>query len=203
MRIKSIKTLLIIICVQLTVAPAAPYIINHSDIARALSVSQPVIRDYLSIAHGTMIWRTIQSFTSDSTKRLIKHPKGHLRDSGLLHHLLRIPDLQSLQSHPDLGKSWESMVIEEILRDCNSKGLTYDYFYYRTGGGAEVDLILEGDFGRIPIEIKYSSRVTERDLRSITNFIKDYNCPYGIVVNNDETIRLYNEKCIGVPFNFL
>jgi predicted AAA+ superfamily ATPase len=49
-------------------------------------------------------------------KRVVKHPKGYLRDSGLLHALLRIPDRDALLSHPQMGTSWEGMVVEEILR---------------------------------------------------------------------------------------
>ena len=86
-------------------------------------------------------------------KRIVKHPKGYFRDSGLLHYLLRIPDVDLLVTHPVMGRSWEGLVIEEIIRDLNATGVGFDYYYYRTGGGAEVDLILEGEFGLIPIEI--------------------------------------------------
>jgi predicted AAA+ superfamily ATPase len=60
-----------------------------------------------------------------------------------------------------MGRSWEGMVIEEIIRGLNCLGTGFDY-YYRTGGGAEVDLILEGDFGLIPVEIKYAQTVPSR-----------------------------------------
>ena len=51
------------------------------------------------------------------------------------------------------------MVIEEIVRGLNSLGLSYDYYHYRTGGGAEVDMVLEGEFGLLPIEIKNMDRM--------------------------------------------
>lgn len=92
------------------------------------------------------------------------------------------------------------MVIEEILRGLNALGLSYDYYHYRTGGGAEVDLILEGEFGLIPIEIKYSQRVTSRELRGIKEFIKQHKCRYGLVINNDEKISQYDNNLLGIPF---
>ncbi|MBL8029556.1 MAG: ATP-binding protein, partial [Fibrobacteres bacterium] len=91
-------------------------VINYSDVARALGVSQPTIRDYFEIAHGTFIWRTIPSYEKHAIKRIVKHPKGYLRDSGLCHHFLHLRDWETLKSHPKMGASWESMVIEEILR---------------------------------------------------------------------------------------
>ncbi len=175
-------------------------VINYSDVARSLGVSQPTVRDYFEIADGTFLWRTIPSYTRNTLKRIVKHPKGYFRDSGLLHYLLRIPDTDLLATHPVLGRSWEGLVIEEIIRGLNATGAGFDYYYYRTGGGAEVDLILEGEFGLIPIEIKYTQTVPAKQLRAMKDFIKDQNCGFGLVINNDECSRLYDEQIAGIPF---
>lgn len=175
-------------------------VINYSDVARSLGVSQPTVRDYFEIADGTFLWRTIPSYTRNTLKRVVKHPKGYFRDSGLLHYLLRIPDTDLLATHPVMGRSWEGLVIEEIIRGLNATGAGFDYYYYRTGGGAEVDLILEGEFGLIPIEIKYTQTVPAKQLRAMKDFIKDQNCGFGLVINNDECPRLYDEQIAGIPF---
>ena len=166
-------------------------IINYSDVARSLGVSQPTVRDYFEIADGTFLWRTLPSYTRNTLKRIVKHPKGYFRDSGLLHHLLRIPDMDLLATHPIKGHSWEGMVVEEIIRGLKATGVGFDYYYYRTGSGAEVDLVLEGEFGLIPIEIKYSQTVPSSQLRPIRDFIREQNCRFGIVINNDESPRFY------------
>ena len=178
-------------------------IVNYSEVARALGVSQPTARDYFEIAQGTFLWRRLPPFERDATKRIVKHPRGYLRDSGLLHHLLHLFDLNSLLAHPAMGHSWEGMVIEEIIRSLTGRGLSFDYYYYRTGGGAEVDLILEGEFGLVPIEIKYQQTVPSRQLRSIRDFVIERDCHLGIVINNDVRVRQYDEKLLGVPFTCL
>jgi predicted AAA+ superfamily ATPase len=178
-------------------------VINYANIARAIGISQPTARDYFEIAHGTFLWRRIPAYSANSTKRIVKHPKGYIRDPGLLHFLLRVPDITSLQTHPQAGASWEGMVIEEIIRQLNCLGVSFDYYFYRTAAGGEVDLILEGAFGTIPIEIKLGQNVNQRNLKSIRNFIKEYKCPYGVVISNDIKPRLYDEKLLGVPFAFL
>jgi hypothetical protein len=175
-------------------------VINYSDVARSLGVSQPTVRDYFKIADGTFLWRTIPAYTRNALKRIVKHPKGYFRDSGLLHSLLRIPDVDLLATHPTMGRSWEGLVIEEIIRGLNATGAGFDYYYYRTGGGAEVDLILEGEFGLIPIEIKYTQTVPPKQLGALKDFIKDQNCLFGLVVNNDESSRMYDERIAGIPF---
>jgi uncharacterized protein len=178
-------------------------IVNHADVGRALGVSQPTARDYFEIAHGSFFWRTLPAFSRSSLKRLVRHPKGYLRDSGLLHHLLRIPDADALMSHPCMGASWEGLVVENIMRGLAASGVGNDASHYRTGGGAEVDLVLEGNFGTLPIEIKHTQSVDPKQLRSLKDFVAEWNCPLGVVINNDEAPRMLTEKIVGIPFGCL
>ena len=93
--------------------------LNKSDIGRSIGVTQPTVADYIDIANGTFIWRSIPSFEHNVTKRMVKMPRGHIRDTGLLHHLLRIGSLAQLQSSVVAGFSFEAFVIEEILKGLN------------------------------------------------------------------------------------
>jgi len=178
-------------------------IINYSDVARTLGISAPTVREYFKIAHGTFIWRHMPAYEKNASKRIVKHPKGYLRDSGLLHHFLHLHTLDDLLAHPQMGHSWESMVIENIIRGLNAQGVVFDYYHYRTSAGGEVDLVLEGEFGLLPIEIKYKQKVTLRELKGIRNFIEECQCPYGIVVSNNERLSLLDEKLINVPFSYV
>ncbi|MFB3893142.1 MAG: ATP-binding protein [Phycisphaerae bacterium] len=178
-------------------------IINYSDVARSLGVSYPTVRDYIEIAHGTFVWRRLPPYEKSAMKRIVKHPKGHLRDSGLLHHLLTVPNLEALLAHPQAGRSWEGMVTEEICRQLTCHGASFDSYYYRTSAGAEVDLVLEGDFGLVPVEIKRSQAVEPREIRALGDFVAERGCRMGIVVNNDQSPRLYARNIVGVPFTHL
>ncbi len=178
-------------------------IINYSTVARTLGISQPTAREYFQIAHGTFIWRNLPPYEKNATKRIVKHPKGYLRDTGLLHFLLHQYSLPDLLVHPAMGNSWETLIIENIIRGFNALGANFEPFYYRTSAGAEVDLILEGEFGLLPIEIKYSQSVSLRGLKGLKDFIRERNCPYGIVVNNNDKITMYDEGIIGIPFGAL
>ena len=175
-------------------------IVNYSDTARALGVSAPTVRDYFEIAHGTFVWRRIPAYEKNPLRRVVKHPRGHLRDSGLLHHLLRVADVTSLLGHPQAGRSWEGMVTEELIRQLTFQGAGFDYYYYRTAAGAQVDLVLEGDFGLIAVEIKHTQSIRSYDLRSLRDFVRERHCRLGLVINNDLHSRRYDEDIIGVPF---
>lgn len=175
-------------------------IINYSEVARALGVSQPTVRDYFQIADGSFVWRNLPSYEKNAAKRVVKHPKGFLRDSGLLNFLLHLNRFDDLMTHPAIGNFWEAMVIENIIRGFTIAGCAFDYYYYRTGGGAEVDLVLEGEFGILPIEVKYANKVSRGELKSITGFIDEYKCNLGIIVSNAERPSLITEKLIELPF---
>lgn len=177
-------------------------ILNNADIARMLGVSEPTVRDWLNIAHDTFLWRHIPAWDRSAAKQLVKHPKGFLRDSGLLHRLLRIQDIDMLATHPAVGKSWEGMVVETLLRGFENAGIDVNPFHYRTRGGAEIDLILEGQFGTahfLPVEIKLTQQSDKRALRSLSDFVVTHNCPLGLVINNDERPRWLDERILAIP----
>lgn len=178
-------------------------VINYAEVARSLGAAQPTARDYFEIAHGTFVWRTIPAYTRDALKRVVKHPRGYIRDSGLLHALLRIPDLDALLSHPQMGASWEGLVIEEILRQLDGLGVSYQAAYYRTGGGAEVDLVLDTPAGRIAVDVKHSSSVAARELRPLKDFVTRQGARLGVVINNDVAPRYYDDAVVGLPFAYL
>lgn len=178
-------------------------VLNYAEVGRALGLSQPTVRDYFDIVHGTLVWRAVPAYTRDVVKRVVKHPKGYLRDSGLLHTLLRVPDGDALLAHPQMGASWEGMVLEEILRQLNALGVAHEFSYYRTGAGAEVDLVLEGTFGKVAVEIKHTSSVAGRDLRALRDFVREQKARLGLVINNDLSPRLYEDGLIGLPFTCL
>ncbi|MHC4675140.1 MAG: DUF4143 domain-containing protein, partial [Planctomycetota bacterium] len=112
------------------------------------------VRNYLDILEDTFMMRQLWPFHFNTKKRLVKAPKVYLRDSGLLHSLLRIQDKDDLLGHPSAGASWEGWIIEQILAIIP---LTWNAFYYRTRAGAEMDLLLQLSGKRLmAIEIKYS-----------------------------------------------
>ena len=83
------------------------------------------------------------------------------------------------------------------------RGIAYESSHYRTAAGGEVDLVLEGDFGLIPIEVKHTQTVRLPALQALANFIADFKCDFGLIINNDERPRFYTERILGVPFAFI
>jgi predicted AAA+ superfamily ATPase len=70
----------------------------------------------------------------------VKSPRVYVRDSGITHALLNIGQHNDLLGHPVAGKSWEGFVLANIFAILPPGAQA---FYYRTSGGAEIDLVLE------------------------------------------------------------
>ena len=177
--------------------------LNMSDMARSLEISVSTIKDYLDIIHHTFLWRNIEPYTKNSLKKVQKAKKGFFRDQGLLHYFLKINDLDSLLIHPVAGFSFESFVIEEIIRGLQATMATQmEFNYYRTIDKSGVDLVIDGSFGLIPIEIKLNSTVNQTALRGLKNFLADTKTNYGILINRGKRIELISDKIIQIPVNY-
>jgi predicted AAA+ superfamily ATPase len=179
-------------------------IINRSDLARTLEIDEKTVREYLKIAEGTFIWRELLSYENSFVKSIVKMPKGHIRDSGLLNNFLRINSIEKLYENPIVGRSFEAFVTEEIIKGLSATMETnWNAFYYRTRSGVEVDLILQGNFGVIPIEIKYGTYTSLKQLKNLSQFIAENNIPYGIIINQSSEARWVNDHIFQLPITWL
>jgi len=178
--------------------------LNMSDMARSLEVSVSTIKDYLDIIHQTFLWRNLPPYTKNRLKKVQKAKKGFFRDQGILHYFLKISDIDRLLLHPVAGFSFESFVIEEIIRGLQATMATQlDFSCYRTIDKSEVDLVLEGTFGVIPVEIKLNSGVQRKALRGLANFIADTRAMYGIVINRGKRVEQITDKIVQIPVHYI
>ncbi len=114
---------------------------NASTFARSLGVSGKTVARYADLLVDLLLVRRLQPIHVNVRKRLAKSPRLYLRDSGVLHALLRIPDVDYLLGHPIAGASWEGFAIETLIRAAPDR-LSPPGFY-RTATGVGIDLILE------------------------------------------------------------
>ncbi len=128
--------------------------LNVAQLARNIGVDTRTAASYLDLLVDLLLVRRLSPWQANIGKRIAKSPKIYIRDSGVLHALLGIGDRDALLSHPVVGMSWEGFIIENLLTIApeGTEG-----FYYRTSGGAEIDLVLSfPDKRRWAIEIKRS-----------------------------------------------
>lgn len=129
---------------------------NAAELARALAVNESTVRRYLDLMAGVFMVRQLAPWHENLGKRQVKAPKIYIRDTGLLHALLGIPDRRALELHPKVGASWEGYAVEEILKACQPD----EAYFWATHGGAELDLLMMKRGRRIGVECKRADAPT-------------------------------------------
>jgi len=129
--------------------------LNAANLARALGVDGKTIAGYLDLLVALLLVRRLPAWHHNAKKRLVKSPKVYVRDTGIAHALLGIRDKEALLSHPVVGQTWESFVIETLIAVAPD-GI--EAHYYRTSNGSEIDLVLALPGGKLwAVEVKRSS----------------------------------------------
>ncbi len=126
--------------------------LNASEMGRSLGITDKTIKNYLDILTGTFMMRQLQPWYENVSKRQVKAPKLYFRDSGLLHHLLTIPDMHGLLAHPKQGASWEGFALEQTIQILKLG----EVYYWATHSGAELDLLFFRGGKRYGIEYKFN-----------------------------------------------
>ncbi len=179
-------------------------ILNKRDLARTVEIGEKSISEYLTIATGTFLWRSLPSYEGNIIKSIVKMPKGHIQDTGLMHYFLKISTFEDLYESVFIGDSFEAFVVEELIKGLQATDVSnWEPYYYRTRDGAEIDLILEGPFGCLPIEIKFGVQTHLKQLSALKRFIDELNLPFGIVINQAERPQWLTPKIIQIPIGWI
>lgn len=112
--------------------------VTLSSIASSLGVSDTTVRNYIDLLEGTFMVESLPPYLSNLGKRLVKSPKVYISDSGITATLLGLRNFEQISGHPAFGALWEQIVLS------NLKGTFADaeFFFYRTSGGAEMDIVM-------------------------------------------------------------
>lgn len=120
-------------------------VLNLSALARSLEIGGSSVTRYVNLLSDLLLVRRLPPWTSNAGKRLVRSPKVYVRDSGVVHALLSLPSKETLLRHPVVGASWEGFVIENLISAMADRA---EASFYRSRGGAEVDLVLSWPHGR-------------------------------------------------------
>lgn len=152
--------------------------VNYSTLAKSLGISMPTVKRYMHYFEAAYFIRFLLPWHTNVRKRLVKTPKLYFRDSGVLHYLADISNLNQLFGNQLLGASWEGYVLQQILANLPERTLP---FFYRTKDGSELDLVLvKGRQPYLSLEIKFSDNPSLS--RGNRLAIEDVGAPMNIIV---------------------
>ena len=132
------------------VAARTGEMLNYANIAGEVGVSEPTIKNWISILERTGIVYLLQPYSASALSRAIKTPKIYFRDTGLACYLTRWLTADALKCSAVAGNMFETFMVSEILKSYTNEGKDYKFsiFYFRgkdknASGENEIDLIME------------------------------------------------------------
>ena len=169
-------------------------ILNQSDLARDISLSQPTAHRYLNLLETSYLFVRLPAFAVNRTKRLVKSPKAYWSDTGLAMHL-------SQETEPR-GAHLENIVLHDLLAWRDSRTGPAELCYWRTANGEEVDFVIESAGRVLPVEVKSGPRPRLNDLRHLRTFLDQYDdlARCGLLLHGGDSLEWMAPNVLAAPW---
>lgn len=146
-------------------------VINYSELSLSFGVNDKTIKNYMHILESAFVITLLHPWHTNTKKRLVKHPKLYINDSGLFHTLQSISNWNNLNTHAKVGASWEGFMLQQVRMKL---GIATDkLFFYSTHTGTEVDLFWQAKGKNWAVEFKFNDN--PKPTKSMYQSIKDLN----------------------------
>ncbi len=172
---------------------------NASEFSRSFGVADTTIMNYLDLLTSALVVRQMRPWYENISKRQVKAPKIYISDSGMVHSLLNINNMEDLESHPKIGATWEGFVLDQIIRVIGA--YSDECFFWATHAGAELDMLVVRGKDRFGFEIK---RTTSPAITpSMRIALSDLNLNSIVVVHAGESTFPLSAKIKAVAFTHI
>ncbi|MQB45829.1 ATP-binding protein [Rhizobium sp. ICMP 5592] len=187
-------------------AEHAGQLVNHSSFGAALGLSSVTAQKYVSILERLFLIRTLTPWSNNRLSRLIKTPKLHFLDTGLLATLREDEGDALRENRSRFGALLESFVVSELLKLASWSERRLSFSHYRTKDQDEVDVVIEDRRGRIVgIEVKASATVRSEDFRGLRQLQDAVGDRFvrGLVLHDHDRVTPFGEKLQAAPLSIL
>ena len=167
-------------------------LLNLSGLASDCGVTHTTARRWLSVLEASFVVILLRPHHRSFGKRLVKAPKLHFLDTGLLCYLLGVRAPEDLPHHASRGAIFESFVVSEVAKSFENRGERAPLFFWRDSTGKEIDLLVDLGERLIPIEVKSSQTVASDfldGLRLWRKMRKDSEAPAALLYGGEEFFR--------------
>ena len=195
-----------------SVAARTGEMLNYANIASEVGVSEPTIKNWVSVLERTGIIYILQPYSASALKRAIKTPKIYFRDTGLACYLTRWLTPEALKNSAVAGNMFETFVVSEILKTYSNEGKDYKFtiFYYRgkdkkACGENEIDLIIQENGILYPVEIKMTGnpKAAMGGTNQVLDKIPDKKRGMGVILCLVDRKVYLRENLIALPIEYI
>jgi len=184
-------------------AQFAGQLINLSELGRTLGLDHKTVGHYLRILEQIYLLQRVQPWSRNELSRLVKTPKLHFVDSGLLT-AMRGYSVARLRSDRNLlGSLLETFVFSELVKLTAWTKERVSIFHYRDKDQVEVDFVLQNAGGQVVgIEVKAAASVTRRDFAGLERVASAAGVAFvqGIVLYDGDQTLSFGKAFRAAPF---
>ena len=197
---------------MISIAARTGDMLNYANIASEVGVSEPTIKNWISVLERTGIVYILQPYSSNALARAIKTPKIYFRDTGLACYLTRWLSPETLMNSAVAGNMFETFVVSEILKSYSNEGRDYRFsiFYYRgkdkrASGENEIDLVIEEDGILYPVEIKMTGnpKAVMGTANQVLDKIPDKKRGTGVILCLIDKKTYLRENLVALPIDYI
>lgn len=146
----------------------AASLVNYAEISRDAGIPQTTLKRYVALFEHSYLLHLLPAWAKNPSKRLVKSPKLHFIDTGLLCRLMGWTRRHLKENRRTLGTLLENFVLTEMLKQSSWATKRFNLFHFRTTAGREVDLVVEHEDRRVAgIEVKAGRTLGESDFRGL------------------------------------
>ncbi|MDH0910495.1 ATP-binding protein [Rhizobium pusense] len=187
-------------------AEHAGQLVNHSSFGSALGLSSVTTQKYVAILERLFLVKTLPPWSNNRLSRLIKTPKLHFIDTGLLASMRGDEAERLRQDRLRFGALLESFIVSELMKLASWSERRVSFSHYRTKDQDEVGVVIEDRRGRIiGIEVKASATVRAQDFRGLRQLQDAVGDRFvrGLVLHDHDRVTPFGEKLQAAPMSVL
>ncbi|MCY3983157.1 MAG: ATP-binding protein [Roseovarius sp.] len=181
-------------------------LIVYSHMANDLRLSVSTVQRYIGTLEQMFLLRFLPAWHRNELKRLVRTPKLHFLDSGLLASIRRITQSRMDRDRSFFGPLLESFIYAELLKHAAWSDHPYEFYHYRDKDKVEVDFVIERGLDElIGVEVKASATIREDDFKGLKRLqsVTGDAFKQGIVLYSGDKALSFGGKLQAVPVSAL
>lgn len=175
---------------------------NFTQIGGQIGLDDKTARKYIGILEQLFLVRRVEPWFRNRLKRLVKTPKLHFLDSGLLAALLGVTADRITKDRSAFGALLETFVFAEVLKQASWSEESYSLYHYRDKDQDEVDLVIErGSGALIGLEVKAGATVNAGDFKGLRKLAAASSGDFklGVVLYDGEKALPFGDRLFAAP----
>jgi len=191
-------------CLLRVLAHYSSQLTNFTEIGGRLGLDDKTTRKYITVLEQLFLVHRVEPWFRNRLKRLVKTPKLHFLDSGLLAAMLGTTVERVAKDRSVLGPILETFVFSEIMKQTAWLDEACVMHHYRDKDQDEIDIVVEAHDGKlIGIEVKAAATVSSGDFKAFRklNDVSDDNFKLGVVLYDGEQIVPFGNHMFAAPMS--